>query len=185
MSAAASEIIETTVSETDWMPFTNHSNRSALNRAFLCQTSCNTWPAKVGISQEWGSYWRAQALKARCLISYWNWQPFQRLSCNGRDTLRVRLRSLSSRLESNQEDFQSVVPLLTKVVKKAPDKAIWDTAYQLVTKKTPPPRPLPYAKRTPAKSTGKLYSTMEETKYITLNSRTSFIRRFMLMSQVS
>ena len=35
------------------------------------------------------------------------------------------LATVSARLESNQQDLQAVVPILTKVVEKASDAEIW------------------------------------------------------------
>jgi hypothetical protein len=42
----------------------------------------------------------------------------------------------------NQQDFQAVAPLLTKVVEKAPDGDLWVAVYELVTKSAPQPTPL-------------------------------------------
>jgi len=48
---------------------------------------------------------------------------------------------LCGRLQSNQQDVQAVVPLLTKVVEKAPDAEIWVAAYELITQPAQQPTP--------------------------------------------
>jgi len=70
--------------------------------------------------------------------------PASRLlsSSDGRSTLAGELATLFAKVQSNQQDLQAIVPLLTKVIEKAPDGEIWDAVYGLVTKSAPQPTPL-------------------------------------------
>ena len=70
--------------------------------------------------------------------------PASRLlrSPDGRSTLVGELAMLLARVQSNQQDLQTVVPLLTKVVERAPDAEIWVAVYDLVTKSAPQPTTL-------------------------------------------
>src|SRR4051794_35743613 len=65
-------------------------------------------------------------------------------SPNRRGTLFGDLSRFNSVVDSGDFDLRSTIPLLNKVVDKAPDADIWDAVYGLVTESTPPPRPLPY-----------------------------------------
>jgi len=62
-------------------------------------------------------------------------------SSDGRKRRRA-LDSLHLRLESNQQDLQAIIPLLTKVVEKAPDAEIWAAAFELITPPAQLPAPL-------------------------------------------
>src|SRR3954451_9813357 len=70
-------------------------------------------------------------------------------SPNRRGTLFGDLSRFNSVVDSGDFDLRSAIPLLNKVVDKAPDADIWDAVYGLVTESTPPPRPLPYPNQTP------------------------------------
>jgi hypothetical protein len=71
-------------------------------------------------------------------------------------TLAGELGTLLSKLELNQQDLQAIVPLLAKVIEKAPDGEIWDAVYKLVTKSAPQPTPL--TEFTPPATPGELTS---------------------------
>ncbi|KAI9777129.1 MAG: hypothetical protein M1839_009085 [Geoglossum umbratile] len=87
-------------------------------------------------------------------------------SPNGRGILLGDLSRFISLVVSNDLDIKSVIPLLNKVVDKAPDADIWDAVYGLVTESTPPPRPLPYPNQTPISfNTGSLANTSEYRKH--------------------
>jgi hypothetical protein len=86
-------------------------------------------------------------------------------SPNGRGILLGDLSRFISLVVSNELDIKSVIPLLNKVVDKAPDADIWDVVYGLVTESTPP-RPLPYPNQTPISfNTGSLANTSEYRKH--------------------
>jgi hypothetical protein len=88
-------------------------------------------------------------------------------SPNGRDTLRTHLLRFTSLVDSGDFDVRLAIPLLNKVLDKAPDADIWDAVYGLVTESTPPPRPLPYPNQTPISfNTGSLANTSEYRKHI-------------------
>jgi len=70
-------------------------------------------------------------------------------SPDGRSTVGGELGSLFSRLQSNQQDPQVVVPLLTKVVERALDLDIWVAVYELI---TPAQQPTAPAELTPPQS---------------------------------
>ncbi|KAI9761206.1 MAG: hypothetical protein M1840_002006 [Geoglossum simile] len=94
--------------------------------------------------------------------------PVARLlpSPNGHRTLSSHLSRFYSAVNSDNFDLRSTIPLLTKVFNKAPDADIWDAVYDLVTKSTPPPCPLPYPNRTPILfNTGSLANTYEYRKH--------------------
>ncbi|KAH0562893.1 hypothetical protein GP486_002515 [Trichoglossum hirsutum] len=90
----------------------------------------------------------------------------QLFSPNGRGILLGDLSRLVSLVVSNDFDFKPVIPLLNKVVDKAPDVEIWGAVYVLVTQSTPSPRSLPYLDRTPISfNTGSLVNTSEYRKH--------------------
>jgi hypothetical protein len=87
-------------------------------------------------------------------------------SPNGRGILLGDLSRFISLVVPNNFDIKSVIPLLNKVVDKAPDAEIWDAVYSLVAELTPLPRPLPYPNRTPISfNTGSLANTSEYRKH--------------------
>jgi hypothetical protein len=57
-------------------------------------------------------------------------------SHDGRSSVVGELGTLLSKIHSNQQDFQALVPLLTKVIENAPDEEIWDAIYGLVPQPT-------------------------------------------------
>ena len=94
--------------------------------------------------------------------------PVARLlpSPNGRGILLGDLSRFVSLVVSDNFDLKSVIPLLNKVVNKAPDEDIWGAVYHLVTESTPRPRQLPYLNRTPISfNTGSLANTSEYRKH--------------------
>ncbi|KAI9765136.1 MAG: hypothetical protein M1839_005614, partial [Geoglossum umbratile] len=87
-------------------------------------------------------------------------------SPNGRGTLRTDLLRFTPVVDSGDFDIGSVVPLLNKVIDKAPDADIWGAVYDLITESTPPPRPLLYLDRTPIIfNTSTSFNTSEHRKY--------------------
>ncbi|KAI9777385.1 MAG: hypothetical protein M1839_008898 [Geoglossum umbratile] len=87
-------------------------------------------------------------------------------SPNGRGTLRTDLLRFTPVVDSGDFDIGSVIPLLNKVIDKAPDADIWGAVYGLITDTTPPPRPLQYLDRTPITfNISTCFNTSEHRKY--------------------
>ena len=87
-------------------------------------------------------------------------------SPNGYRILLGDLSRFISLVVSNDFNIKSVIPLLNKVVNKAPDADIWDAVYGLVTESMPLPRPLLYPNKTPISfNTGSLANTSEYRKH--------------------
>ncbi|KZF22629.1 hypothetical protein L228DRAFT_268018 [Xylona heveae TC161] len=74
-------------------------------------------------------------------------------SGKGRGFLAAELANLYSRLDSNEENPRSVIPLFSKVIRTATDDEVWNAAYELITESTPPPRPLASVFQTPSRFT--------------------------------
>src|SRR5437762_3801707 len=86
-------------------------------------------------------------------------------SPNGRGILLGNLSRFISLVVSNDFDVKSVIPLLNKVVSKAPDADIWGAVYGLITESTPSPRQLPYLDQTPVSfNTGSFANTSLSTE---------------------
>ena len=84
---------------------------------------------------------------------------------NGRGILLGNLSRFISLVVSNDFDVKSVIPLLNKVVSKAPDADIWGAVYGLITESTPSPRQLPYLDQTPVSfNTGSFANTSLSTE---------------------
>jgi hypothetical protein len=75
--------------------------------------------------------------------------PASRLlpSSGGRGRLTNKIATLLVNLQDNEQGLRAIVPLLTKIVEKAPDGEIWDAVYKLTTKSAP--RVIPLGELTP------------------------------------
>lgn len=87
-------------------------------------------------------------------------------SPNSRDTLRTHLLRFTPLVDSGDFDVRLAIPLLNKILNKAPDADIWGAVYSLVTESMPPPRPLLFCNQTTISfNTGSLANTSEYRKH--------------------
>ena len=81
---------------------------------------------------------------------------------SARKNLFSDLSRLSSSINSDEFDFERLIPLLGAILDQESDGLIWDKVYAAAAESTPPPRPLPYSAQTPYSHTTSAISNSHE-----------------------
>lgn len=77
------------------------------------------------------------------------------------------LARLGSVVNSDNFDSEQLIPLLSAVLNKESDDAVWAKVYTVAAESTPPPRPLPFLGQTPyLHTTSSFANSSEHRKYV-------------------
>jgi hypothetical protein len=88
-------------------------------------------------------------------------------SVNRGKTLLGDLSKLNSTIDSDDFDFNKLIPLFVAVSNEESDEIIWDKVYATVTQSTPPPKSLPLLGETPyVHTTSSFVNSSEHRKYV-------------------